>query len=137
MCAVCLFFRTGFGTLYLLDNRKTWPLTVKPHLTTPFCFCFACAFEQSSRFFIYLEPLGACPQASFRRIKLSITVCQLLQKRNRIFSFLPLSLHWKSMLLTQPSHLFTDTRWIQRVDHSCTLTNRKKWYSFLNHYTYN
>ena len=100
------FFRPGFGTLYL----KTWALTVKPHLTTPFCLCLTCAFEQSSMLFMCLEPLGAYSQASLHIIKQSITVCQLLHKRNRLFfSFLPLVLHWKSILLTQPSHLFNDT----------------------------
>ena len=74
--------------LYLLGNRMTWPQTVKPHLTTPFRLCIACALEQSSILIIYLEPLGARSQASLSRIKLLITVCQLLPKRNTPFFFL-------------------------------------------------
>ena len=148
VCVYGTFFRPGFGTLYLLDNRETWPLTVKPHLTTPFRLCLACAFEQSSMLFVYLEPLGACSQASLRRIKLSTTVSNsyygmpreqihinlppghpiiairnnrnqngrrigkkvyCCAKKTKFCSFPPLFVHWKSILLTQPSHLFTDT----------------------------
>ena len=87
VCVYGTFFRPGFGTLYLTGNRKTWPLTVKPHLTTPFRLCLAFPFEQSSMLFTCLELLGACSQASFGRKKLSITVCQLLQKKNGIFFF--------------------------------------------------
>lgn len=35
VCVYGTFFRLALGILYLLGNRKTWLLTVKPHLTSP------------------------------------------------------------------------------------------------------